>query len=118
MAEIMMPRMLALAAAALLGAAAAQAQSTDPTRPPAMLSVPTSPGGDVRGGEPRVQTILVSLRPGGRRIAVIDGKTLRQGDRLGDAIVETIRPTEVVLRRGKQRQILKLYRPAARVAAA
>jgi MSHA biogenesis protein MshK len=121
----MMPlRLLALALAglAMLGAAGlARAQDAglrDPTRPPAVLAAPVgTPGQDGVPGEPQLQSILVSLRPGGRRVAVIDGKTLRQGDRIDGALVETIRPTEVVLRKGKQRQILKLFRPPATGAA-
>lgn len=113
--------LLAFAAAlwaGLSGAAQAQESLPDPTRPPAVLSAPPSVGGTAPlDAAPQVQSILVSLTPGGRRIAVIDGKTLREGSRLGDAVVEAIQPTQVVLRKGGQRQVLKLYRPAARVAA-
>lgn len=106
---------------ALLAGSAAVAQDggmNDPTRPPAVLTAPTaSPTVRPVAGEPVVQSILVSQRPGGRRLAVIDGKTLRQGERIGNAIVEMIRPTEVVLRRGNKRVTLKLFRPLASVAA-
>jgi MSHA biogenesis protein MshK len=122
MAETMSAARLLLAAVALLGAGgAARAQDDgDPTRPPAVLSAPAARQGQpaASGGEPQLQSILVSLRPGGRRIAVIDGKTVRPGQRIGDAVVETIGPTTVVLRKGNQRQTLKLFRPAARGAAA
>lgn len=118
------PRRLLLAAAASLAMAGALAQEgamPDPTRPPAALSAPLArpgaAGAAMLGGQPQVQSILISLRAGGRRVAVIDGKTLRQGERVGGAVVESIQPTEVVLRRGNQRQILKLFRPAARGAA-
>lgn len=97
----------------------AQAQEglPDPTRPPAAFHAPQgADGGAALSSEPQVQSILVSLSPGGRRIAVIDGKTLREGARLGDAVVVAIEPTQVILRRDGQRQVLKLYRPAARVA--
>lgn len=104
--------------AALHGAALAQEGLPDPTRPPAVISAPPAASGAApASAAPQVQSILVSLTPGGRRIAVIDGKTLREGSRLGDAVVEAIQPTQVVLRKGGQRQVLKLYRPAARVAA-
>ena len=115
-------RLFALAAA--LACASVQAQN-DPTRPPASVTAPAAPAGQATpagqlapvAGVPEVQSILVSLRPGGRRVAVINGKMLRQGDRIGGAVLESIQPTHVVLRRGSQRQILKLFRPAARVAA-
>ena len=114
-----------LALASVLTCVAAQAQNAglnDPTRPPAILSAPAAPaplapGQYVPSGVPEVQSILVSLRPGGRRVAVIDGKTLQAGDRIGGAVVESIQPTHVVLRKGGQKQILKLFRPAAPVAA-
>lgn len=113
-------RCLALAGALLCAAAQAQdASLPDPTRPPAVMSAPAAPVGSAPASAgPQVQSILVSLRPGGRRIAVIDGKLLREGARVGDAVLEAIHPTEVVLRKGKQRQVLKLFRPAARDAAA
>jgi MSHA biogenesis protein MshK len=111
---------IGIAVLAAAGNACAQAGDLrDPTRPPAVLSAPagasSQPGTPV--GEPQLQSILVSLRPGGRRLAVIDGKTLRQGQRIDGAVVEAIRPTEVVLRKGNQKRVLKLYRPAARGAA-
>lgn len=113
-----MPRLWLLAGAALLaagGAARAQDDAGDPTRPPAVLSAPPANQGQSASaaGAPQLQSILVSLRPGGRRVAVIDGKTLRQGERIGGAVVESIRATEVVLRKGNQKQVLKLFRPAA-----
>jgi MSHA biogenesis protein MshK len=119
MAEAMRRLSIALAWLAVAGAASAQdAGMNDPTRPPAALNAPVATG-IVRpiADQPVVQSILVSQRPGGRRLAVIDGKTLRQGERLGTAIVESIRPTEVVLRRGNKRVTLKLFRPLDSVAA-
>jgi MSHA biogenesis protein MshK len=109
-----------LALCALAGVAQAQAV-VDPTRPPAAMTAPQLPPGAValpraERAQPQLQSILVSLRPGGRRVAVIDGKTVRQGQRVGDAQVLTINATDVVLRRGSQTMTLKLFRPATRVA--
>lgn len=121
MAEAMTLLRTVLLAAALAGtpAFAQEGSLPDPTRPPASVLSPVSPAGQVAvPGVPQVQSILVSLRPGGRRIAVLNGKTLRQGDRVGGAVLEAIEPTYVVLRRGSQKQILKLFRPATRVDAA
>lgn len=122
MAQTITPPWLLVAAVASLcvtGAARAQDALADPTRPPALLSAPASSHGQAGAvaGQPQLQSILVSLRPGGRRVAVIDGKTLRQGERSGNAVLESISPTEVVLRTGNQRQVVKLFRPAARGAA-
>lgn len=109
----------ALIAAALGAASAAVAQVPDPTRPPQAVYAPTAPtASSVRPravpGVPQVQSILVSLRPGGRRLAIIDGKTVRQGDRVGSAVVAAIHSTEVILRRGSTMQVLKLFGPAPR----
>ena len=111
----------AVAVAVLANSAMAQAVS-DPTRPPSVMTVPVLvPGATVvlpraERAQPQLQSILVSLRPGGRRVAVIDGKTVRQGQRVGDAVLVAIGATEVVLRRGGKTQTLKLFRPATRVA--
>ncbi len=120
-----MKRAAALMAFGLqLAAGAALAQSapvSDPTRPPAALIAPVrTPDGVVAApvvrAEPRLQSVLVSLRPGGRRIAVIDGKMVRVGQRVGDAVVVSIGAREVVLRRAGRNQTLKLFRPAVKVA--
>ena len=114
-------RALVLLALALPAFALAQ-DGIDPTRPPAVMTAPVLvPGGAyvaprVERRAPELQSILVSLRPGGRRVAVIDGKTVRQGQRVGDAVLVAIGATEVVLRRGSKTETLKLFRPATRVA--
>lgn len=111
-----------LQAACLHAACAQEGTVSDPTRPPpSMIAPQRTPDGvavavPVRA-EPRLQSVLVSLRPGGRRIAVIDGKMVREGQRVGSAVVVSINAREVVLRRGRQFQTLKLFRPAPKVAA-
>lgn len=116
-----------LAAALQLGAlcatapAWAQAPVSDPTRPPASLIAPVRTADGMIAApavrqEPRLQSVLVSLRPGGRRVAVIDGKMVREGQRVGDAVVVSIRAREVVLRRAGRTQTIKLFRPPAKVA--
>lgn len=115
-----MKRVTILLAGALAAAAALAQQSGggDPTRPPAALSAPSgAPGAAAAPGQPHLQSILVSTRPGGRRLALIDGKNVREGQRVGGAVVVAIRPAEVVLRRGGRTQVLKLFRPAQRSAA-
>ena len=101
-----------LAWAAAGGAVQAQTLA-DPTKPPAVLGVQGGAGdGDGETGNPaapRLQSILVSREPGGRRVAVINGEMVRQGMKVGDAIVERVGETEVVLRRGKARETLKLF---------
>lgn len=74
----------------------------DPTRPPASIdgTVSAAPSG------PALQSVLVSS---GRTIAIISGKTVKVGDKFGDADVVKISESEVVLRSGKRVQTLKLF---------
>jgi len=97
-----------LAALALLAALPACAQALqDPTRPATGM-----PGGaalDAPSAAPQLQSVLVGRAPGGRRIAVIDGETVRQGDAFHGARVARVTDTEVELVRGAERQVLRLY---------
>lgn len=109
---------LLLLTAALGGPATGQAL-TDPTRPPPSLLV-VVPGGVAMPAvpaEPQLQSVLVSTRAGGRRVAVIDGQSLRVGEEFGGAVLSRITETEVELRRGSGRQVLRLF-PAADLKAA
>ncbi len=75
----------------------------DPMRPPAAFD--RSAGQQVASTEPVLQSVLVGPN---RRVAVIDGETVRQGDRFRDARVARIIPGAVELVRGAERQVLKL----------
>lgn len=106
--------LLLMLAGGAAGGAAAQTQGlSDPTRPPAVMGVPAGQGGDAGApaepAAPQLQSILVSREPGGRRIAVINGEAVRRGTKVGDAVVERVGETEVVLRRGKNLETLKLF---------
>ncbi|MET3131397.1 MSHA biogenesis protein MshK [Oxalobacteraceae bacterium GrIS 1.11] len=84
----------------------------DPTQPPASLNTPLVSGQvapPVAPAGPELQSLLISRNPGGRKIAVIDGQTLRVGSRLGDAVLVRMTETEVVLKRGKAYETLKLF---------
>lgn len=73
------------------------AQQRDPTRPPSDAEVAAWFGGgsDAERDPPyRLQSILLGPN---RRIAIIDGRRLRTGERLGDAEVTIIEPGRVVL---------------------
>ena len=75
----------------------------DPTRPPAgfgQFQADAVPSGPV------LQSILISPS---RRIAIISGKTVKTGDKFGDAQVLAINESELVLKTGKSQQVLKLY---------
>lgn len=109
------PRLLlCLAALAVHGAALAQSGGlSDPTRPPARLYSP--PAGDetaVATREPQLQSVLIARHAGGRHVAVIDGQTVRLGEQFHGARVAQMTQNEVVLVRGKERRVLRLFAPS------
>jgi len=90
--------------ACLAGAAQAQDRPlADPTRPP---NVSAEAGGDSAAQSgPLLQSVLISPT---RRAAVISGKAVALGGRFGDATVETITESAVVLRYADRRETLQL----------
>lgn len=92
----------------LLAAGAAAAQSLpDPTRPPGSLATaPDAEAVDGVSSAPLLQSVIISP---GRRVAIIAGQTVKQGDKFGDAKVVRITENEVVLRNGDNVQTLKLF---------
>ena len=103
-----------LAAALALGAGAAMAQAlVDPTRPPAVLT-PAAPGAAAAASPagPVLQSVLIGREAGGRQVAVIDGETVRLGGKFRGAVLVRMTDTEVELKRGRERQGLKLSAPA------
>jgi MSHA biogenesis protein MshK len=99
--------------------ALAQALS-DPMRPPAFAN-PASAGESSSGAGLVLQSTLLSK---GRRIAMIDGKPMKVGDRIGSARIISIDPGAVTLREANKTRVLQLYpgvevtRPGAAKAAA
>jgi MSHA biogenesis protein MshK len=77
----------------------------DPTRPPASIDRPTEDS-SVRATGPVLQSVLISPS---RKVAIINGETVKLGDKFGDARVVKIAETEVVLRNGNDVQVLKLF---------
>lgn len=98
----MAARLIAVAAC-LLAAAPAAAQLADPTRPPAA----THASGEAPAAAPaaRLQSVLIAP---GRRLAVIDGRTVKVGETVGGAKVVAISQAEVTLEKGAERETLKL----------
>jgi len=99
-----MSRVLASALAMLLvSSASAQGSAplADPTRPPRV-----GPEGEVVVPEgPRLQSVLISPT---RRVAVIDGKAVVIGGRIGSATLESITESAAVLRYADRRETLRL----------
>lgn len=86
----------------------------DPTRPPAGIG--QAAGDAAVSSGPRLQSILISPRAGGRHVAIIDGDTVRLGDTWKGARVAAMSRNEVVLVRGAERQVLRLDGPVDTVA--
>jgi MSHA biogenesis protein MshK len=96
----MMPFVLA---AAMLATPIAAADLADPTAPPAP---PAADGGAV--ASPGLSLTAIK-RSGNKRVAVIGGQEVAVGGRYQDARVVRISESEVVLRRGREITVLKLY---------
>jgi len=96
------------------GQGRAQAQSAgglgDPMQPPAFLRAAGPTAGQSAPAPARAAMVLQStLMSRGRRIAMIDGKSLSVGDRIGAARIVAIGPASVTLREGQETRVLGLY---------
>ncbi len=107
---IMKAGVLALLVALLSAPASAQGL-VDPTRPPDAPLPGNDAGVIAERAVPQLQSVLVASS--GRRVAVIDGRTVRVGDKIGGASVDGIGETTVTLRRGKTLETIRLYPKAA-----
>lgn len=86
------------------GECLAQALS-DPMQPPAFAV----PSGGASAPAPAGLVLQSTLLSKGRRIATIDGKPMRVGDRIGAAKIVAIDSTSVTLRDAETTRVLKLY---------
>jgi hypothetical protein len=88
-------------------AGSALAQVPDPTRPAGAVMAPeVTSGVAVAAVASGVQTVI--LRPNGKSAAVINGKYVTVGDKLGDKRVLTISESEVVLKGESGREVIKV----------
>lgn len=125
---------LAVCGGCLLALASAQALELgalpDPTRPPTSMArgegaaLPAGPGAAVAAraasaasappaAPARPRLTLIRLDVNGRGVALIDGRLLSVGDRVGDAVLASIDAQGVVLRGARGWQRLPLIAPAA-----
>lgn len=93
----------------LLWAACACAQGVpDPTMPPPearqAMGMTAPPPVDKA---PQLQSVLVGSN--GRQVAVIDGQTVRRGQKFNGALLVKVDKNHAVLRRGARTQVLTLY---------
>jgi MSHA biogenesis protein MshK len=104
----MVERLSALIACLALLAGPTPAQNgglSDPTRPPSAASAAGAPDA-AQASHARLQSVLISPD---RKLAMIDGRTVALGGRVGDATVVQITETQVTLRRGDELTTLRLY---------
>jgi len=95
---------------ALLAAFSAQAQGLlDPTRPPpeAQQTQSGEPAVPAGPAQPVLQSVLIGAH--GREVAVIDGQTIRKGEKFNGAVLVKVRKDSVVLRSGGKDQVLTLF---------
>lgn len=94
----MVGAMKSLACALFFLALAGSGWAADPTRPPDAWLQASGPSGpdDAAGEAQRLQSVLLPER--GRPVAVIGGKTVVLGDRVGDARLVKLTEREAVLR--------------------
>lgn len=96
---------MAFACATASGSAGAASELPDPTRPPAIPAA--GPGdADAQATIAELQSVLISPQ---RRIAIVNGRAVQVGDRVGEAKVVKISENEVVLRNGQDTRVLKIF---------
>ena len=91
-----------------LGDAFALTDPTRPTDPAAFFGTRTAAGGNAWS----LQSILLASD---RRVAVINGKRVQEGDRIGSARVIRIRDSQVLLRTGGRSLTLRLLPQTVKV---
>ncbi len=107
MENLRYPAATVLALALTWGPAGSFAQTlSDPMRPPAFAAPAGTAEGEPSAGALVLQSTLMSE---GRRIAMIGGKPVKVGDRIGEARIVAIEPTSVTLREGASDRVLELY---------
>lgn len=101
------------AALALLCAASVHAELGDPTRPPDYKKQAELPRAAAAAAEKWALTsVLISPR---RRVAVVNGQAVQEGDTVGSSRIVRIRTSEVLLQRGGDRFVVSLLPGAVKI---
>jgi len=82
----------------------------DPTRPPAEARLPQAGEAAEQPSAPQLpqlQSVLIGSH--GREVAVIDGQTVRKGEKFNGAVLVKVSKDKVVLRKGGKDQVLSLF---------
>lgn len=88
--------------ASLVGGVAAADQLFDPMRPANSVDASVAA---TASGQLRVEAIV---NDGDRKIAIVNGRVVREGDRVGDATVESISSGAVRFNRGGRSELVSL----------
>ena len=99
---------MTLVALLALGGAAGAETLQDPTRPVTAREVTQSPD----SGALQIEAIMDS---GPRRIAIVNGKIVRAGDRIGTALIEEIGSDSIRYTRDGRSSISTITKPKLRV---
>jgi MSHA biogenesis protein MshK len=86
----------------------------DPTRP---ANAPTKSGPVVRVVEPTSRLTAI-FQSGDRRVAVLDGRVVKNGDRIGELVIQEILPDSVRYVRAGRVETARLPKQAAAVRSA
>lgn len=91
---------------AILQAGTARAQELqDPTKPARYRAAPAAQQQEQATGELQLESIIYSAE---RRRAVINGQSLSEGDRIGEALLQRIDRYSVVVRLDGENRVLQL----------
>jgi MSHA biogenesis protein MshK len=99
---------LSLTALLALGAVVHAETLQDPTRPATVKAVSQT----VEPGALQIEAILGS---GGRHIAIVNGKVVREGDRIGTAIIQAIDSDSVRYTRNGRSETARILKTRLRV---
>lgn len=104
-----MNRLLSVLMCAMCCGAAAAQSLADPTMPPpeSRLLAPGAQDEPAVSKGPQLQSVLIGSR--GREVAVIDGQTVRKGEKFHGAVLVEVGKNRVVLQNGRDKQILTLF---------
>lgn len=104
----------ALCVCLLIACGVAGAQTlNDPTQPPPESRLlPAGEAEIVVSRGPVLQSVLIGSN--GRQVAVIDGQTVRKGEKFKGATLVQVSKNQVVLQNGKNKQVLTLFPDAAK----
>jgi len=91
----------------LILAVDSQAQPlSDPTRPPTSVGGAQDQSAGKGASSLELQSVLISP---GRRVATINGQTVKLGEKIGESRVVKIAEDQVVIRSGQDIKVLKLF---------